>query len=65
MRSIPVGATVAAAAAGGYAALYRLGQTWGATEQELRQALAGDELLPSATAWTTHAITIAALPHDV
>jgi hypothetical protein len=47
-------------AAGAYAALYRLGQTWGATAQEQRQPLAGDELLPEATALTTHAITIAA-----
>jgi hypothetical protein len=43
--------------------LYRLGQTWGATERERQQALAGDELLPDATAWTTHGITIAA-PRD-
>jgi hypothetical protein len=60
MRNLPRGATAAVAAAGGYAVLYRLGQTWGATVQEQRQALAGDELLPHATAWTTHAITIAA-----
>jgi hypothetical protein len=60
MGNLPRGATAAVAAAGGYAVLYRLGQTWGATVQEQRQALAGDELLPHATAWTTHAITIAA-----
>jgi hypothetical protein len=60
MRRIPVGATAAIAVAGGYAALYRLGQTWGATRQERRRALAGDELLPDARAFTTHAITIAA-----
>jgi hypothetical protein len=60
MRYDRVGPTAALAAAGGYAALYRLGQTWGATAQEQRQALAGDELLPEATALTTHAITIAA-----
>jgi hypothetical protein len=59
MRYLPVGAA-AAAAAGGYATLYRLGQTWGATVQEQQQMLAGDELLPDAKAWTTHAITIAA-----
>ena len=34
MRHTPVGATAALAAVGGYAALYRLGQTWGATDQE-------------------------------
>jgi hypothetical protein len=59
MRYLPVGAA-AAAAAGGYATLYRLGQTWGATNQERQQALVGDELLPNARAWTTHAITIEA-----
>jgi hypothetical protein len=65
MRHVPAGATAALAAAGGYAALYRLGQTWGATDQEQQQPLAGDELLPDARAWTTHAITIAAPPHAV
>ena len=58
MRQISIGATAALAAAGGYATLYRLGQTWGATEQEQQRTLAGDELLPNARAWTTHAITI-------
>ena len=65
MRHVPAAATAALAAVGGYAALYRLGRTWGATEQELQQALAGDELLPDATAWTTHAITIAAPAQQV
>jgi hypothetical protein len=60
MRRFPLGAAAAVAAAGGYASLYRLGRTWGATEREQRRALAGDELLPDARAWTTHAITIAA-----
>jgi hypothetical protein len=63
MHHIPAGAAAALAAVGGYAGLYRLGQTWGATEHERQQALAGDELLPDATAWTTHGITIAA-PSD-
>ena len=58
-RHVLAGATAALAAVGGYARLYRLGQTWGATDQELQQALAGDELPPDATARTTHAITIA------
>jgi hypothetical protein len=60
MRNLPRGAIATIVAAGGYAALYRLGQTWGATAQEQHQPLAGDELLPDATAWTTHAITVAA-----
>jgi hypothetical protein len=65
VRHVLAGATAALAAVGGYALLYRLGQTWGATDQELQQALAGDELLPDATTWTTHAITIAAPAHGV
>jgi hypothetical protein len=60
MRPLSVGAAAALAAAGGYATVYRLGQTWGATAHEQQQPLAGDELLPEATALTTHAITIAA-----
>jgi hypothetical protein len=59
MRNLPRGATAAVVAAGGYAALYRLGQIWGATAQEQRQPLAGDELLAETTAPTTHAITVA------
>jgi hypothetical protein len=66
MGHLSVGAAAAlAAAAGGYATLYRLGQTWGATDQEQRKALAGDELLPAATALTTHAITIEAPASEV
>lgn len=65
MRHVPTAATAALAAVGGYAALYRLGQTWGASDQELQEALAGDELLPDAKTWTTHAITIAAPAHAV
>ena len=65
MAHLSVGAAAALAAAGGYATLYRLGQTWGATDHEQRQPLAGDELLPEATALTTHAITIAAPPAAV
>jgi hypothetical protein len=65
MRHVRVGTAAAVAAAGGYAALYRLGQTWGATDQERQQVLAGDELLPDARAWTTHAITIAAPAPEV
>jgi hypothetical protein len=64
-RHVLAGATAALAAVGGFTCLYRLGQTWGATDQELQQVLAGDELLPDARAKTTHAITIAAPPHMV
>jgi hypothetical protein len=65
MRNLTRGAAIMVAAAGGYAALYRLGQTWGASAQEQRQPLPGDELLANATAWTTHAITIGAPPAAV
>jgi hypothetical protein len=60
MRQFPLGAAAAVLATGGYAALHRLGQSWGATHEGQQRALAGDELLPDARAWTTHAITIAA-----
>jgi hypothetical protein len=65
MRRVPAGATAAVAAAGGYAALYRLGQAWGATRRERRRVLPGDELLPHARPFTTHAITVAAPAHHV
>jgi hypothetical protein len=65
MSNLSRGATATIVAAGGYAALYRLGRTWGATAREQRQPLDGDELLPQATALTTHAITIAAPPAAV
>jgi hypothetical protein len=48
----------AGAVAGGYASLWRLGATWGATPDERRERLPGDELLPDATLVTTHAISI-------
>jgi hypothetical protein len=60
MRQVSRGAAAGPAAVGGSAALYRLGQTWRATGHEQRPALPGDELLPDATALTTHAITIEA-----
>ena len=65
MRNLARGAAIMVAAAGGYAALHRLGQSWGASAQEQRQPLPGDELLPDATAWTTHATTIEAPPGAV
>src|SRR5215207_9314743 len=65
MRNLARGAAIMVMGAGGYAALYRLGQSWGASAQEQRQPLPGDELLANATAWTTHAITIGAPPAAV
>jgi hypothetical protein len=58
MNSLQRCAGAALAAAGSYVVLYRFGQTWGATAQEQQQPLAGDELLPDATALTTHAVTV-------
>jgi hypothetical protein len=48
------------AGAGGYAALQRLGRTYGATADERRRDLPGDELIVAPMAVTTHATTIAA-----
>jgi hypothetical protein len=38
---------------------------WGATDEELNEALAGDEVLPGADNQVTHAITINAAPQKV
>src|SRR4029453_6373032 len=65
MRNLARGAAIMVMGAGGYAALYRLGQSWGASAQEQRQLLPGDALLANAPAWTTHAITIGAPPAAV
>lgn len=56
---------VMAALTAGYVGLYRLGARWGATEHELHRRLPGDDLLPSPSGQTTHAITINARPEDV
>lgn len=52
-------------AAAGYATLFRLGATWGATADERRRPLPGDELVRAATLLTTHGITIDAPPDAV
>jgi hypothetical protein len=54
-----------AAGIAGYAALFRLGASWGATPSERRRPLPGDELAPGATLLTTHGITVDAPPEAV
>jgi hypothetical protein len=56
------------ALAGGYLGLLavtRRQRDWGATDQEITQLLAGDDLLPAAKLQSTHAITIAAPAEQV
>ena len=53
------------AGAVGYAALQRLGRTYGATAEERRRGLPGDELIVAPMAVTTHATTIAAPPERI
>ena len=53
------------AGAAGYAGLQRLGRTFGATAEDRRRSLPGDELIASPMAVTTHATTIAALPERI
>jgi hypothetical protein len=40
-------------------------QRWGATDDEVRRTMPGDELLPAASGTTTRAVTIAAPPEQV
>jgi hypothetical protein len=58
------GAAVVMAAAG-YLLLRRLGERWGATDDELHRALPGDDVLANPQYQTTHAITIDAPPAAV
>ena len=53
------------AGAVGYALLQRLGRTFGATAEERRRGLPGDELMGRPMAATTHATTIAAPPEQI
>jgi hypothetical protein len=46
-------------------ALVRCGRRWGATEDELRQPLPGDELVPAPASQATQAVTIATSPAAV
>ena len=49
----------------GFVALHELGRRWGATREELRAAMAGDDIVAHAKGQTTHAITIRAAAEDV
>lgn len=48
-----------------YAGLFHLGRTWGATPQERKRVVPGDEMVEGAELRTTHAITIDAPPEAV
>jgi hypothetical protein len=53
-----------AAASGAYV-LRRLGQRWGASEDEVHRPMPGDELIPHPMIETTHAITVEASASEV
>lgn len=55
----------AAALAGGYVALHRLGRTYGSTRCEREAVLPGDDLVRNPHMACTHAISIAATPDKV
>lgn len=58
--------TVSAAGVGGYLFhLHREGKRWGATDEETRANLPGDDLVPHPDVETTHAVTINAPAKDV
>lgn len=60
------GALAAACATGAYLRLVRpWHQRWGATDEEVRRRLPGDEEIPQPTVQSTRAITVAAPPQDV
>jgi hypothetical protein len=49
----------------GFLALHELGRRWGATDDEVRGPMTGDDIVPHAKGQTTHAITIDAAVEDV
>ncbi|HYB01526.1 MAG TPA: hypothetical protein VED37_15015 [Ktedonobacteraceae bacterium] len=53
-----------AVASGAYL-LRRLGQRWGATDEEVHRAMPGDELIPHPMMETTHAITVQASADEI
>jgi hypothetical protein len=48
-----------------FIALHELGRRWGATAEEVRRPMAGDDIVPHAKGRTTHTITIDAAAEDV
>jgi hypothetical protein len=65
MKGPALAAGVLAAAVAGYAELQWLGRTYGATPNERRRSLPGDDLCVAPQATTTHAVTIDAPPERV
>ena len=63
--SVRTAAAAAGTAAAGYGVLQWLGRTYGATRDERRRALPGDDLVVAPQATTTHAVTIDAPPEHV
>ena len=62
MRRIATGIAVGTAA---FVALHELGRRWGATHEEVRRPMVGDDILAAPKGQTTHAITIEAARVDV
>jgi hypothetical protein len=58
-------AGVIAAGSAVFVALHELGRRWGATRDEVRGRMVGDDIVPDATGRTTHAITIDAAAEEV
>jgi len=65
MRGLAVGAVAVAATVGAVLLLRRASLRWGATDDELRMSLAGDDQLPQPDLVATRAISIEARPSDV
>lgn len=65
LRGMVTGAAVAAAVVGAVALVRRASLRWGASDEELRMALPGNELLPDPDLMATRAISIDAAPADV
>ena len=57
--------TAPALAASAFLVLHHLGRTWGATPEERRGALPGDEVVADPDIQTTHATTIRAAPGEI
>lgn len=65
MSARQAGLAATAAVAAGYAGVQHLGRTWGATRDERRRRLPGDDLVANPKTQTTHAVTIAARPDAI
>ena len=65
MRRLAGPMAIAAAAAGAILVVRRASLRWGATDDELRMTLAGDDLLPNPDLMATRGISIAATPSEV